>query len=198
MSQPVLDFAPRGTVRVLGLSSSSQPRSNHSSAADSVGAGCSRRKGTTREAQAAYEHALELDPDYFPVLINLGALHYGQERPEEARKCFERAIRLDPGNAKACFNLGNALHDRREYEEALILFRDAAALDPDYADAHFNLALTCEQLGLVEEAQRHWQRYLALEPTGDWAAIARKNLPGSPPIAALRSRARRARVPLSR
>jgi hypothetical protein len=34
--------------------------------------------------------------------------------------------------------------------------------------------------GLVKEAQRHWQRYLALDPMGDWAAIAREHLAGLP------------------
>jgi hypothetical protein len=43
------------------------------------------------------------------------------------------------------------------------------------------VATTCEHLGLVEEAQRHWQRYLALDLTGDWAAIARQHLAGSVP-----------------
>jgi hypothetical protein len=91
----------------------------------------------------------------------------------------ERAIAADPANAKARFNLGNVLHDRSDYQAALILFRDAVALNPTFADAHFNLATTCEQLGLVKEAQRHWQRYLALDPTGEWAAIAREHLAGS-------------------
>jgi tetratricopeptide (TPR) repeat protein len=98
---------------------------------------------------------------------HLGNLHYGQGRPDEARACFERAIARKPANAKARFNLGNVLHDRSEYQAAVILFRDAAALEPDFADAYFNLATTCEQLGLVKDAQRHWQRYLALDPTGD-------------------------------
>jgi tetratricopeptide (TPR) repeat protein len=134
---------------------------------------------TQADAQRAYERALELDQKYVPALINLGDLHYGAGRPDEARACFERAIEQEPGNAKARFNLANVLHDRREYQAALILYRDAAALTPDFADAHFNLALTCEQLGLVEEAQHHWRRYLDLDPAGEWAAIAREHLGGS-------------------
>jgi len=53
--------------------------------------------------------------------------------------------------------------------------------DLAFADAYFNLALTCEQLGLVEVAQRHWQRYLALDPAGEWAATAPEHLAGSLP-----------------
>jgi len=52
-------------------------------------------------------------------------------------------------------------------------------LDPEFADAHFNLTLTCEQLGRVDEAERHWRRYLTLDPAGEWAAIAREHLSGS-------------------
>jgi hypothetical protein len=31
----------------------------------------------------------------------------------------------------------------------------------------------------MEEAQRHWRRYLDLDPTGEWAAIAREHLGGA-------------------
>jgi tetratricopeptide (TPR) repeat protein len=99
-------------------------------------------------------------------------------RTKPARASSGRSSK-EPGNAKARFNLANVLHDRREQQAALILYRDAAALTPDFADAHFNLALTCEQLGLVEEAQHHWRRYLDLDPAGEWAAIAREHLGGS-------------------
>jgi tetratricopeptide (TPR) repeat protein len=131
---------------------------------------------TRLEAQRAYERALELDPNYVPALINLGNLHYGEGRSDEARACFERAMAHEPGNAKARFNLANVLHDRHEYQAALILYRDAVGLAPDFADAYFNLALTCEELELVDEAQRYWRRYLHLDPMGEWAAIAREHL----------------------
>jgi len=180
--QLVLDFGPRTTpARVVAFRS---PRPGPAESAEEWfdrACGLDEDPSTAAEAQRAYERALELDPAYVPAVINLGNLHYGQGRLDEARACFERAIELEPTNAKARFNLGNVLHDRSEYQAALILFRDAAALDPDFADAHFNLALTCEQLGLVEVAQRHWQRYLALDPAGNWAAIAREHLAGSPP-----------------
>jgi hypothetical protein len=52
-------------------------------------------------------------------------------------------------------------------------------LAPDFADAHFNLAHTCEQLGLVQEAQCHWLPDLDLGPAGEWAAIAREHLVGA-------------------
>jgi hypothetical protein len=55
----------------------------------------------------------------------------------------------------------------------------AVAVAPNFADACFNLALTCEELELVDEAQRYWRRYLDLDPMGEWAAIAREHLDGA-------------------
>jgi len=179
VGQLALDFGPRSTLaRVVPFRSRSPRPGPAESAEEWFDRGCEldEDSATALEAQRAYERALELDPGYVPAVINLGNLHHAQGRLDEARGCFERAIELEPTNAKARFNLGNILHDRDEYQVALILFRDAAALDPEFADAHFNLALTCEQLGRVEEAQSHWQRYLALDPAGEWAAIAREHL----------------------
>jgi hypothetical protein len=51
--------------------------------------------------------------------------------------------------------------------------------EPGTAKAHFNLAHTCEQLGLVQEAQCHWLPDLDLGPAGEWAAIAREHLVGA-------------------
>jgi tetratricopeptide (TPR) repeat protein len=177
--QLALDFAPRVTpVRVVTFRRPSSEPTESPEAWFDRGFELDEDPATLSEAQRAYERALELDPKYVHALINLGNLHYGEGRADEARTYFERAIEQEPGNAKARFNLANVLHDRGEYQAALILYRDAAAFAPDFADAYFNLALTCEELELVEEAQRHWRRYLDLDPMGEWAAIAREHLGG--------------------
>jgi tetratricopeptide (TPR) repeat protein len=66
------------------------------------------------EAREAYEKALELDPAYVPVLLNLGNVHYPQDRLVAARACYERALRIEPTNAKARYNLANVQHDLKE------------------------------------------------------------------------------------
>jgi tetratricopeptide (TPR) repeat protein len=151
--QLALDFAPRVTpARVVTFRRPGGEPAESPEAWFDRGCELDEDPATRSDAQRAYERALDLDPKYVPALINLGNLHYGARRADEARACFERALEQEPGNAKARFNLANVLHDRHEYQAALILFRDAAALTPDFADAYFNLALTCEELGLVEEA----------------------------------------------
>jgi tetratricopeptide (TPR) repeat protein len=74
---------------------------------------------------------------------------------------------------------GNPHYGAGRPDEARACFERAIEQEPGNAKARFNLALTCEQLGLVEGAQRHRRRYLDLDPTGAWAAIAREHLGGS-------------------
>ena len=65
-------------------------------------------------AREAHEKALELDPAYFPALLNPGNVHYPQDRLVAARACYERALRIEPTNAKARYNLANVQHDLKE------------------------------------------------------------------------------------
>jgi hypothetical protein len=52
-------------------------------------------------------------------------------------------------------------------------------IDPDYPDAHYNLAFVCEKLGACNEARRHWQAYITLDPTSPWCGYARQRLAGA-------------------
>ena len=55
-------------------------------------------------------------------------------------------------------------------------YHRALELNPSYADAHFNLALLAERSGEALKAVSHWKTYLKLDPTGNWAEIARRQL----------------------
>jgi tetratricopeptide (TPR) repeat protein len=43
-------------------------------------------------------------------------------------------------------------------------------------DAHYNLALLYQNLGRTMEATRHWKTFLKLDPSSEWANIARREL----------------------
>ncbi|MEM7604145.1 MAG: tetratricopeptide repeat protein, partial [Myxococcota bacterium] len=72
------------------------------------------------------------------------------------------------------YNLGFVAQEHGDDEGAVALFEGALASDPSFADAHFNLALALTSLG--RDAGAHWRSYLALEPEGEWAEIARRHL----------------------
>lgn len=125
-------------------------------------------------AMAAYRAALELDPELVPAMINLGNLHYLQERLVEAQALYLQASFVDPTCFEAWFNLGNIHHDRGRLEDAARCYAEALRWRSTYADAHFYLAVTLEKLGRGEEARRHWRAYQELAPDGEWIELARE------------------------
>jgi tetratricopeptide (TPR) repeat protein len=116
------------------------------------------------EAAAGYRKALELDPYLVAALINLANIHYSRDELAEAQALYERAIGLESDFFEAHFS----------FSEAQACYREALRLNPYYADTHFYLAVTCEKMGLSQEARPHWRAYQQLAPNGEWVELARE------------------------
>lgn len=138
--------------------------------------------GHNQEAEAAYRQALALEPNEAPHHNNLGALLAGTGRLEEALNHFRRAAELDAGQAGTYeFNQGAALLNAGQAERALDPLRRAVRADPTLAVAHYFLALALVRPGPASaagqakvrgEAIDAFQRYLQLEPEGEFAGLA--------------------------
>lgn len=127
-------------------------------------------------AVAAYQKAIEIDPDQAAALVNLGTIHYHQRDWQQAEDCYRRALRARPHYALAHFNLGNLYDETGEWHKALEQYLAALEDQPDYPDAHYNIALLHQTHGEPLKAVRHWRAYLKLDPNGYWAGIARREL----------------------
>lgn len=133
-------------------------------------------ESTFERAEAAYRRAIELDPSLANALTNLGNLMYRRGRLEDAENFYVRALQVDPEQPEAFYNLGFLLYDRGDAAAAVLNFRRAVRSDPSFADAHFNLAMALSDLGSHDEARRHWETYLKLDPDSPWSEIARRHL----------------------
>jgi Flp pilus assembly protein TadD len=80
-----------------------------------------------------------------------------------------------PRNGRGLMNYGLALMRRGDYEGALSHFERALAFTPNYALLEVNLGIATDALRRHEEAERHFQRAVSLEPADDrtLAAYAR-------------------------
>lgn len=125
------------------------------------------------DAEAAYVHALALEPDNATALTNMGVLLADLDRPDEAEACHRRAMDLAPDNASAPTNLGLLLQAQRRHAEAEACQRRAVALAPDRSEVHTNLGNLLAEHGDPREAEAHLRR--ALELAAD-AAPAHQNL----------------------
>ncbi len=125
---------------------------------------------------AAYEKALERDPDAPAPHVNLGTLYFHKRQWKEAEAHYRAALALRPRYALAWFNLGNLYDELRAQDRALDCYLKAIEADPKFADAHYNAALIYQSRGDNLNAVRCWQQYLKLDPSGYWAGIARREL----------------------
>jgi tetratricopeptide (TPR) repeat protein len=142
------------------------------------------------QAVAAYEKALELNPEAAGALVNLGTIYYRQRRFPEAERYYLGAAAADTSYPLAQFNLGNLYDEQGKLTQAQEHYRVALQLNPNYADAHFNLALLCERTGEGLKAVQHWKAYLKLDQSGQWAEIARRQLDRLRQLTIVKSRTR--------
>ena len=108
--------------------------------------------GEYEEALAAYDRAIELDPDHAVAHLNRGPALARLERYKEALAACDRAIELDPSHAGAHTNRGVVLARLERYKEALSAFDRAIELDPDNLVHHYNRACGLAMLQRPEAA----------------------------------------------
>ncbi|MDJ0764293.1 MAG: tetratricopeptide repeat protein [Myxococcota bacterium] len=133
-------------------------------------------ESTIAKAEEAYHKAIHLDPTLATAYTNLGNVMYRRGAVEDARTLYQKAIEVDEQQPEAHYNLGFLEFEAGQLEAAEHCFTRALHLDSTFADAHFNVAMTLLRLGKVDRARHHLQSYLAAEPNGAWADIARKRL----------------------
>jgi tetratricopeptide (TPR) repeat protein len=132
--------------------------------------------GELVQAIAAYQRLLSLEGPDAEVCFNLANALYATGQIDAAIDRYHEATCLDPLFLEAWNNLGNALSEQGRRREAIAALQHAVSIDPDYADAQCSLADVLEESGAAERARPHWESYLRLEPTGDWADHARERL----------------------
>lgn len=129
-----------------------------------------------REAIAAYEKALELNPALAGALVNIGTIYFNVRKWRESEAYYTRAIASDGTYPLAHFNLANLHEELGRTSLAIQHYKKALELQPGYADAHYNLALLFQSRGRAMEAIRHWKSYLTLDASSQWASIAKREM----------------------
>jgi len=124
--------------------------------------------GHRDEAQAHYEAALRLKPDYAEAHAGLASVFADNGKLDEAVAENTEALRLNPNLAEAYDNLGNLFSRMGKSDEAIALHRTALAHYPRMANAHYNLANALSEAGQLKEALAEYRTAIQLQP--DFAA----------------------------
>ncbi|MBS0563339.1 MAG: adenylate/guanylate cyclase domain-containing protein [Proteobacteria bacterium] len=115
------------------------------------------------------ERALDLNPNYDLVVVQMGELLTWLGNPEEGIDWIRKAMRLNPHHPERFWShLGRAHFAARQYSEAVEAFMRLSA--PDHTH-HAFLAAACAGLGDAAAATAHAAKVRALDPQFEPAAF---------------------------
>ena len=113
-------------------------------------------------ARAAYEKALDIDPDRADTLYNLANL-LKDDQHHRADELYIRSLCLNCWGAECWHNYGSNLTNLHRQEEAINALKISINLDPDVADVWCNLGLAYYGLDRFEEAERCFRFSLSMD-----------------------------------
>jgi tetratricopeptide (TPR) repeat protein len=140
--------------------------------------------GQTREqlkdyegAVQSYQRCIALHPYFVEARNNLGAIYIKLGSIDEAIEEFKGAIEINPYHPGLHNNLGYLYSKRNLLKKAVEEYQKVLDLDPENAEVHKNLGLFYfDKLKNYPEAQKYWERYLALNPNDPQNGSIRKKI----------------------
>ncbi len=118
----------------------------------------------TREALAAAERALSINPQYAPAWVAKGCALGYLDRPEEGLAACDIAISQDPNLASAYLNKGKILGREGREQEALGEFEQALRIDGTSFEAIRCKGVTLIELEQLRQAEIVADRMIRLFP----------------------------------
>ena len=98
--------------------------------------------------------ALEIFPDYFLALQQLGLLYIEKEKDQQAIEPLKKAIQVNAKGAEAYLGLGMAYLNLDRVDESISELRIALGIDPRLFRAHLYLGMALITTGKLDEAEK--------------------------------------------
>ena len=123
-----------------------------------------RDQGKTEQAIAAFQSAVERNPDMSEAWVILGDLMDRTDNPL-AIQYFDNAIRVDPENVAAWHAKAYFLQNNDKIDEALEIYKKIHTMDPQYPEAYLNSAILLIYLDSLDAAMKELDFLEKIEPT---------------------------------
>ena len=106
------------------------------------------------KAQQAYEHALRLDPQWVPALVNLADLYRAQGRDAEGEQFLKRGLNSAANNADLHHAYGLWLTRQNRLSEAIDALNQATKLAPDISRYAYVYGIALNSAGQISKARQ--------------------------------------------
>jgi tetratricopeptide (TPR) repeat protein len=117
------------------------------------------------EAEKAYLHALELEPNFILALLDLGKLRLEQKNFDGAVEVLSKAAALPPPSAEINYFLGEAYLNLKKGSKAVAYMNEAIRIDPaGKAEIHLRIAEIYDAVGLKDLAAVEYEKFLQKSP----------------------------------
>lgn len=115
-------------------------------------------------AKAAYEMALDINPNYINALNNLGNTYVQMGQLKEAVILFQKVLGISPRDFHAHLNLGVVYSRLENYPKAIEFYEKTIRINPRDAQAYFQLGFIYELKGQSQKAVENYQKTVQLKP----------------------------------
>jgi protein O-GlcNAc transferase len=122
------------------------------------------QRGMLAEAEKFYAAILNVRPDHFDALHQLGVLRQQQGDHAEAARLIGAALKMNPRSVEALCSFGAALFALGHHQETLIVCDHLLAIDPNHLEALIRRADVLAELGRGDEAVEAYRKGLDAAP----------------------------------
>ena len=148
-------------------------------------ADCYREKGEFDKAIALYNEVIGQSASDATMgrdmaakaLAGIGNSHLKQGRLQEAQGFFEKSIETSPKDEILAYNVGEIYFSNQALDPAVRYFELASQIKPSWPDPFLKLGYVYLNKADNAKAAESFEKFLALEPEGERAALA-KNILG--------------------
>ena len=110
-------------------------------------------EGKLEDAKIVFESILEVEPNHYKAITNIGAIYLSLDKLINAEEKFKKAISIKPEFEIAHYNLGITQKKLNRLDYAKKSFEKAISLKKNYVEAHTNLGIIFLELNKLKNAE---------------------------------------------